>query len=47
MSEFENKGDKSASENAKALKYDHVQNEISEREKVEKQRSTWPTSKDP
>ena len=47
VSEFENKEDKSASENAKALKYDLVQNEICEKGKVEKQSSTWPISKDP
>ena len=48
MPEIENREDKSASENAKALK--HVfkcQDEVNERRKVDKQSIAWPASKDP
>ena len=49
MSEFENKEDKSPSENAKALKNINYQvlDEIDERGKGEKQSSTWSIPKAP
>ena len=43
MPEIENREDKSASENAKALN----QYEVNERREVEKQSIAWPVSKDP
>ena len=47
ISEFENKEDKSASENAKTLKKKMIEDEISEKGKVEKQSSTWPIPRGP
>ena len=44
MPEFENREDKSASENAKALKHIFKSNE---RRKVERQSIAWPVSQDP
>ena len=44
MPEFESKEDKSASENAKALK--HIHDQVQDG-KVEKQSTTWPIPKNP